>query len=161
MTERTACKWVDITDKIEKLRLTTPLTGVLHSAIQFRDGDMLVCTLARRIDGKERLILSDYVQRGLYRVTVDYAADPDYGVGSIYKRVISSEWIDVTSECEVKIRKSHGSSGYYILLHHNDTPLVLFGLKGSLKPYKVPEGYRVKMAENATVSFNVFKKTRN
>jgi len=75
-------------------------------------------------------------------------------------RVMAPDWEDITSECKAVLVKSGSSSGYYIRLMHKGKFVVLFGARrnGYILASALDGKYKVKAADNATISFHVFKK---
>lgn len=65
----------------------------------------------------------------------------------------------MTKDCELVFVKSGHTSGYYVKVVHGRVTVVLLGLNGLVEPAQVPANYKVEMAKDAIVSFNVFKRT--
>ena len=153
-------KWVDITDELKATDVH--LVDPNLPAVQYRYGSDnitdLLFTLVDTPKGTKKFIPSRRFLNGEFRAMIDYSTDLESGIGAVYQKRPIVEWVDVTNKCKVELCRSGQSHGHYVKVTHGDVVITLLGLKGSIKPYKTPKDYKVEMAENAVVSFKVFKK---
>ena len=137
-------------------------SGTFYTGIYLKDGDEAHVNCGfleiHRVTETQKIVADS---KGEWRVThkLGISLAPDERITIKEGEVCVEKKVnnEITEDCEVCIKKSHHSDGYYVAVKHKGKVILVLGLDEKSKMLIKSDKYRFTKAVGGAVSFHIFK----